>query len=469
LTRGALLVCGTSSSAGKSTVVTGLCRLLARTGVRVAPFKAMNMSNNAVVATDGGEMARAQYAQALASGVPPVTAMNPVLLKPLGARRSEVIVRGRVANPDTPWTDLFATARAAFAELRDTYDVVVVEGAGGAAEINLLDRDLANLPLARSLGIPAVLVADVDRGGMLAAVTGTVALLPDDLRSLLRGVVVNKFRGDPVLLQPGLDVIADRTGIPVLGVLPWLDGNAVDSEDSLDLDALGGTVRDDALDVAVVRFPHASNWSDVEPLLHDPAVSLRLVTSGAALGDPDLVVLPGSRRVVADLRWLRARRLDTAVASSQAVVLGICGGYQMLGDQITDRDGVEERAAVRALGLLPVATTYERDKLTRWRHARALGHPVCGFDMRHGRVTSDGDSWVDGDDSASRGRVFGTNLHGLFEHDDFRRAFLTAVAARRNRTVTAPTVSFGGIRRDAAERIADALTHDVPTLTAMIA
>ena len=425
------------------------------------------MSNNAVVASDGGEIARAQFAQATAAGVAPLTAMNPILVKPLDDRCSQVIVLGRVHGDELPERAL-EIACTAFRDLLGTHDVVIAEGAGGAAEINLLARDIANLPLARELGLPALLVANVERGGMLAAVVGTVALLPDDLRACLRGVVVNRFRGDIRLLQSGLDLLEAHTGLPVLGVLPELQDVSLDTEDSLDLDAIRRTAGSGALDVAVVRFPHASNWSDVEPFAHDPATSVRFVGSTTALARPDLVVLPGSRRVIADLHWLRACGLADAIetlARGDTVVLGICGGYQMLGMRITD-SGVEETADVAAMGLLDVETVYDATKLTRWRDARAFDVPVRGFDMRHGRVTvRRGECWVTGDESVRRGNVFGTNLHGLFEHDDLRRALLEHVATLRGGHVDAPEICMTELRTAAHDRIADAVDeHLVSTL-----
>jgi adenosylcobyric acid synthase len=453
------LVCGTSSSAGKSTVALGLCRSIARRGVRVAPFKALNMSNNAVVATDGGEIARAQFGQAIASGVAPVSAMNPILVKPLDDYRSQVIVRGRVHGAELP-SDALGVAVDAFAEVQNAHDVVVAEGAGGAAEVNLLARDIANLPLARELGLPAILVADIDRGGMLAAVAGTVALLPKELRACLCGIVVNRFRGNIALLEPALAMLEARTRLPVLGVLPELETVSIDTEDSLDLDAIRHPVGVGSLDVAVVRFPHASNWSDIEPIAHDPSTAVRLVGSAAAIGVPDLVVLPGSRRVLADLQWLRERGLADAItklARANTTVLGVCGGYQMLGRHVRD-EGIEDTGDQRGLELLDVETVYDGEKLTRWVDACALGTRVRGFDMRHGRVSVGRDErWITGDDSACSHGVFGTNLHGLFEHDLFRRSFLEIVAARRHLRIDAPTIRFADLRAAAHDRIADAV------------
>jgi adenosylcobyric acid synthase len=462
--RGSLLVCGTASSVGKSTVATGLCRWLARRGVLVAPFKACNMSNNATVATDGGEIAWMQHIQARAAGIASTSAMNPVLVKPLDDRHSDLILRGRsvgiVAGVDTAhFPGMQRAVCAAFDELRDQYDVVIAEGAGSAAEINLLERDLANLPLAAATGTPAILVADIDRGGMLASVVGTVALLPDELRATLAGIVVNKFRGERSLLEPGLALLEARTGLPVLGVLPALDAPPLDSEDSLDLNAIDTPASEDGLDVAVVRYPSIANWSDLAPLAHDPAVSLRLVHSAVALGKPDLVVLPGSRNVLGDLAWMRARGLDAAIAACDASVFGICGGLQMLGKRIVD-EGVESGGDVRGLGLVPIVTAYARDKIVRRVRGQAMDHDVQGYEIRHGRSRRYGGGPFavldrDEEDGIDCGQIAATNVHGLFEADGFRRAFLQRVASRQGRDLPDARIRFGAVRARTFDALAD--------------
>jgi len=473
--RGAVLVCGTSSGAGKSLVVTGLCRLLARDGVRVAPFKAQNMSNQSAVTRDGGEIGRAQWAQATAAGVEPEVVMNPVLLKPDGDATSQVVVAGRVAGRTTAhgWGEqapsLLPVALDALADLRRRFDVVVAEGAGAAAETNLLDRDIVNLPLAAAAGLPAVLVADIERGGMFASVAGTFAVLPDELRSCLRGVIVNRFRGDRALLADGIVDLEARTGVPVLGVLPRLagvsvDAISIDAEDALDL-ALAGAATG-PLDVAVVRLPHIANATDVEPLQIEPSVSVRFVSHPAALGRPHLVVLPGTKATVADLAWLRATGLDRAIADSGATVLGICGGYQMLGRHIDD--DVESAAGrVEGLGYLPHSTMFATEKVVRRRRAGARGHTVDGYEIHHGVV--DGPTgWLA---HSNDGRWWGTSGHGLFEHDGFRHDFLALVAERAGVPYDPGTQSWAGVRREQHDRIADALlAHlDLERLRAIIA
>jgi len=477
---GALMVCGTASDVGKSHLVTALCRLLHRRGVRVAPFKAQNMALNSAVTLSGHEIGRAQAVQARAAGVDAEVAMNPVLVKPTGDRTSQVVLMGR------PWGHhdalsfqaakprLRATVLAALADLRARFDVVILEGAGSPAEINLLDDDIVNLRLAAEVGAPALVVGDIDRGGVFAALYGTVALLPDDLRPLVRGFVINKFRGDPALLGDGLADLERRCGVPTLGVLPWMYDVGLDAEDSLSLrgrrpsadrPALG-----DTLDVAVIRLPRIANFTDLEALETEPGVGVRMVTHPGALGDPDLVVLPGTKTTVADLQWLRASGLDLALdraRSRGSVIVGICGGYQMLGRAIDDAVESEGTGAgVAGLGWLDVTTVFAVDKVTRRRRGRALGHPICGYEIHHGLVRRgpQGRPWTHLDDGSGTegegttddgGQVLGTSLHGLFDNDGFRRAFLVDVARRRGRDFAAAERSFAAARETQIDRLAD--------------
>ena len=451
-----MLVCGTASGVGKSTVVTALCRALARRGLAVAPYKAQNMSNHSAVCADGAEIGRAQYAQAQAAGVEAEVAMNPVLLKPTSARTSQVVVLGRVAGTTDArqWGDaapsLLPTALDALASLRARFDVVIAEGAGAAAELNLLDRDIANLPLARAAGMPALLVADIDRGGVFASVAGTSAVLPPDLRPLVRGVLVNKLRGDPaVFVEAGGPALVRTSGLPVLGVLPWLDGALLDEEDSLDLGrswAASHATDPPALDVAVVAFPRLANATDLEPLVAEPGVGVRLVHGPQQLGAPHLVVLPGTKATVSDLAWLRSSGLADAlvalVGRGRTTVLGICGGLQVLGREITD-EGVESgRGTVAGLGALPVRTRFHADKVVR----RVPG----GYEIRHGRVEPEQPMHASGD-----GRWRGTSIHGFLEDDDERAALLQAVAERAGVPWSGRGVRFAEVRRSHHDRLAD--------------
>jgi len=482
--RGGLMVCGTSSDAGKSHVVTGLCRLLARRGISVAPFKAQNMALNSYVTTAGHEIGRAQGVQALAAGVEPVVAMNPILLKPTGERASQVIVNGQpighlsAAEYHDLKPRLLATVLDALGDLRRRFDVVIVEGAGSPAEINLLDHDIVNLRIAAEADLAAVVVGDIDRGGVFAALYGTVMVLPDHYRKLIRAFLINKFRGDPALLGGGLDDLERRCGVPTIGVLPFIADVALDAEDSVALDGLrprpAAPVLADALDVAVIRFPRLANVTDVDALAIEPGVSVRLVGRPDALGAPDLVVLPGTKATVADQAWLRESGLAAAIVERHrtgTVILGICGGYQMMGRTILD--GVEsEEGRVDGLGWLDVTTVFRPDKLTRRRSGRALGQAVVGYQIHHGRTTR-GDracGWIDldggevegaADGPPSAARVFGTSLHGLFERDAFRAAFLGVVAERRGKAFTAAGVSFSAARQDQFDRLADLLEDNV--------
>jgi len=477
------MVCGTTSNAGKSTVVTALCRVLARRGVRVAPFKAQNMALNSVVTPEGHEIGRAQGVQAFAAGIEPEAAMNPILLKPTGERSSQVVVAGRSIGEMTAVEyherkpELLSLVLAALDDLRHRFDVVICEGAGSPTEINLLDHDIVNLRVAHDAQLPAVVVGDIDLGGVFAALYGTVALLPDHYRRLVRGFIVNKFRGDPALLLDGCAQLHERTGVTVLGVVPWITGTAIDAEDSLALRELasdGRATPGDVLDVAVVALPRISNFTDVDPLRCEPAVRLRLVSDAAMLGRPDLVILPGTKSTVLDLGWLRDRGIDEALRHTSATVLGICGGYQMLGESIDDE--IESRAGtVPGLALLPVGTSFQADKVTERCSGTALGHAISGYRIHHGRVEArGGDPFVAVDgtvDGVSRGSVHGTTVHGLFEADDFRRAFLALVATRSGKQFVPDERSYASIREQRVDEVADVVeAHvDMDALTELIA
>jgi len=470
--RGALLVAGTSSDAGKSVLTAGLCRHLARQGTRVAPFKAQNMSLNSYVTLDGAEIGRAQAMQAAAAGIEPDARMNPVLLKPGSDTQTHVIVLGQPADEVSAAEyrghagRLLRVALDSLAQLRAEYDVVICEGAGSPAEINLRDTDIANLGLAQAAGLPVLLVGDIDRGGVFAALYGTLALLSPADQALISGIVINKFRGDPGLLAPGLRMLTGLTGRPVLGVLPWRGGLALDMEDSLSLDSVRGVVGvptnkpfgSEVLRVSVVRTPRISNFTDVDALAAEPGVLVRFATRPAELADADLVILPGSRATVADLGWLREQGLAAAVeqrARQGLPVLGICGGYQMLATEIDDP--VESRAgAVAGLGLLPARVAFGAGKVLARPSGTGYGVPVTGYEIHHGvaMVTGPGTEPFPG--GCRSGAVFGTVWHGTLEGDEFRRAFLTEVAALAGRQFTvAPDTNFAAARQAALDSLAD--------------
>ena len=472
--KGALLVAGTSSDAGKSVLVAGLCRWLARQGVRVAPFKAQNMALNSAVTADGAEIGRAQAMQAAAAGVEPEAAMNPVLLKPGSETRSQVVLLGQPVA-ETGALDyqelkpaLEAAVAASLTDLRRRFDVVICEGAGSPAEINLRHRDIANMGLARAADLPVIVVGDIDRGGLLAALYGTLAVLdPADQRHIA-GFVVNKFRGDPRLLAPGLDMLKAMTGRPALGVLPWRHDLWLDAEDSLDLDSRPREALPphgpESLRIAVVRLPRMSNVTDVDPLAAEPGVIVDLATTPAQLDGADLVILPGTRATVSDLAWLRDAGLAAAIggrARDGRPVLGLCGGYQMLAREIAD--DVESRAGtVPGLGLLPATVKFAVAKTLARPSGTALGEHVTGYEIHHGVVDADGGAgFLDG---CEAGAVRGTSWHGIFEADGFRRAFLRDLAARTGRDFTpAPDVSFAAVRERRYDVLADMIAGHLDT------
>jgi adenosylcobyric acid synthase len=473
--RGALLVTGTGSDAGKSALVAGLCRWLARQGVSVAPFKAQNMSLNSFVTAEGAEIGRAQAVQAAAAGIEPTADMNPVLLKPGSDRRSQVVVLGQAeAEADAVGYRAHAprlrrVALASLARLRDRYDVVICEGAGSPAEINLRATDVANMGLARAADLPVIVIGDIDRGGVFAGLVGTLALLEPADQALVAGFVINKFRGAPELLDSGLSRLRELTGRPVYGVLPWRDGLGLDAEDSLALN--GGTHHGpfgtkEFLRVAVVKLPRISNFTDADALAAEPGVMVRFTENPAELADADLVVLPGSRATAADLAWLRERGLAEAVAGRARAgrpVLGICGGYQMLAGRIDDP--VESRLGLLdGLGLLPVRVVFGPSKRLGRPAGRALGAAVTGYEIHHGiaEVTDPAaEPFLDG---CRRGAVWGTSWHGVLENDEFRRAFLAEVAAQAGRDfIPAPGTEFAAVRQARLDALGDLVAEHLDT------
>lgn len=457
-----LLVAGTTSDAGKSIVTTALCRALSRRGVNVAPYKAQNMSNNSMVCAspDGGtaEIGRAQWVQALAANAKPEPAMNPVLLKPGSDQRSHVVVMGQPGGEvsSSNWTTgrrhLATAAHAAYDDLSGRYDVIIAEGAGSPAEINLRDGDYVNMGLAQHAQLPTIVVGDIDRGGVFAAMFGTLALLSPADRRLIAGFVVNKFRGDLNLLRPGLVDFEQRSGRPVFGVLPWDQNVWLDSEDALDLESRR-TADASTRKVAVIRLPRISNFTDVDALGLEPGLDVTFATDPRDVSDADLIVLPGTRATIADLTWLRDRGLDRALTSHVQrgrSLLGICGGFQMLGQTIRDPHGVEgdAGAVVDGLGLLEVSTTFGVQKVLRLPHGSALGAPASGYEIHHGQIdVAGGEPFLGG---ARAANVYGTMWHGSLEGDEFRRAFLGATLS------TEPsTVSFAAARAQRLDRLGD--------------
>jgi cobyric acid synthase CobQ/L-threonine-O-3-phosphate decarboxylase len=449
----ALMFQGTSSNAGKSVLAAALCRILHQDGLRVAPFKSQNMSLNSSVTRDGREMGRAQVVQAQACRLEPDARMNPILLKPSSDTGSQVIVLGKpVGNMSVGEyirfkPEAFAAARAAYDELAAAHDVIVLEGAGSPAEVNLKHHDIANMAMARHAGAPVLLVGDIDRGGVFASFVGTLEVLAEWERALVAGFVVNRFRGQVSLLDPALAYTSRRTGRPVLGVVPYLRDLGLPEEDSVTFKALPAETAGGAeVEIAVVDLPHISNFTDFDALRLEPDVRVRIVRTAAELGRPDAVLLPGSKNVISDLAHLRASGLAAALlelaAAGCSEIVGLCGGYQMLGTRIDDPHGIESgQGTLQGLGLLPVATVLAQEKtLTRvaGRH-RGAALEVAGYEIHHGQtvaaepltptvVRADGE--VIGLGRAD-GLIWGSYLHGIFDADPFRRWFADGLRRRK--------------------------------------
>ncbi|MGW3953967.1 cobyric acid synthase [Streptomyces sp. NPDC004752] len=489
---GGLLVAGTTSDAGKSVVTAGICRWLVRQGVKVAPFKAQNMSLNSFVTREGAEIGRAQAMQAQACRIEPTALMNPVLLKPGGEQSSQVVLLGRPVGELSArgyhggrQQRLLGTVLDCLATLRSTYDAVICEGAGSPAEINLRRTDIVNMGIARGARLPVLVVGDIDRGGVFASFFGTVALLSREDQEQVAGFLVNKFRGDAGLLAPGLDMLHALTGRHTYGVLPFRHGLGIDEEDGMGVPAARaesraggrgsppGAVREsavaepvgaDVLRVAVCAVPLMSNFTDVDALAAEPGVVVRFVDRPEELADADLVVVPGTRGTVRALQWLRERGLArtlTRRAREGRPVLGICGGFQILGEHIEDE--VESRAGqVPGLGLLPVRVRFAPEKTLARPFGTALGEHVEGYEIHHGVAdVIGGEPFLDG---CRVGRTWGTHWHGALESDGFRRAFLREVAAAADRRfVPAGDTSFAALRERRLDRLGDLIEQHADT------
>jgi adenosylcobyric acid synthase len=489
-----LMVQGTMSSVGKSLVVAALCRLFRQDGLRVAPFKAQNMALNSFVTRDGREIGRAQAMQAAAAGVDITVEMNPILIKPEADSFAQVVVLGR------PWArlpageymrrrgELWQVVTAALDSLRAQYDLVIIEGAGSPVELNLRQSELVNMAIAAHAQAPVLLVGDIDRGGIFAQLLGTLMLLEDSERALVRGLIVNKFRGDRQLFADGTAILEQRGGVPVIGVLPFLRDLRLPDEDSVALDdrrqspAERQSVSDGALDIAVIRLPHISNFDDFDPLMAEADTHVRFVERAEDLGRPDLLILPGTKTTIADLCFLQECGLAARIgelARSGTPTLGICGGYQMLGRAIHDPTGVESNVPELAgLGLLPVVTTFEDTKQTvraqgqiiadRGLFATANQLPLSGYEIHMGRTLLDAGSMplvqvtarrevavADSDGAVTTdGWIAGTYFHGLFDNDALRHTMLGNLAARKGRSRMPSAVRFD--REAAYDQLADA-------------
>ena len=486
-----LMIQGTASSVGKSLLVAGLCRYFKQLGLRVAPFKSQNMALNSFATPEGLEIGRAQAMQAQAAGVAPHVDMNPILLKPEAEARAQVVVMGKPQGSFSAQAyhdrkrEFGATIADALARLRARHDIVVIEGAGSPAEINLRDRDVANMFVAELADAPVMLVGDIDRGGVFASLLGTLMLLTPAERARVKALIVNKFRGDRRLLDSGIVMLEERAQCPVLGVVPYLRDLGIADEDSVALeDRRPAAPADERLDVAVVLFPYISNYDDVLPLENEPGVAVRFVGAVEEVGEPDLLILPGTKRTVGDMAWLRRQGLADVVAErvrQGQPVFGICGGYQMLGQAIADPLGIEGPAGeVEALGHLSCRTRFAADKVTRQVQAlscpsfvsdgEALSTTSAGYYIHMGRVELAADAQpllrVDGVGEgcvAPHAPVAGTLQHGIFDHDRLRGQLIRYL--RRRRGVLTPYQVRAHRPDDAFDRLAATLRDTLdPTL-----
>lgn len=468
-----IMVQGTMSGAGKSLLCAALCRIFAQDGYRTAPFKSQNMALNSFVTRDGLEMGRAQVVQAQAAGVEPDVRMNPILLKPSSDIGSQVIVNGEVRG-DMPAKEYFRRKKAlipdilrAYDGLASEFDIIVIEGAGSPAEINLKSDDIVNMGLARLVAAPVLLAGDIDRGGVFAQLYGTVELLEPDERARICGLIINKFRGDVEILRPGLAMLEEKTRLPVVGVVPYLKVD-IEDEDSLS-ERLQQKNAVKPLDVAIVRLPHISNFTDFMPLEQHPLLGVRYVQAARELGMPDLIILPGTKNTVNDLLWLRQCGLETAVqklARRGTPVLGVCGGYQMLGGMLDDSAGTESGRpqTLRGLELLPTRTVFTLEKrraqVTATAAAPFAGAALTGYEIHTGRTTVEGAPFctlADGTpDGCVQGSVFGTYLHGLFDSGELTEK-LAALLCRRKGLApeTAAPLTMQAYREQQFDLLAD--------------
>lgn len=468
-----IMIQGTMSNTGKSVLAAALCRILRQEGYRVAPFKSQNMALNSFITRDGLEMGRAQVMQAEAAGVEPSVAMNPILLKPTSDIGSQVIVNGEVWGTMGAGEyfrrkkELIPTILEAYHTLERQYDIIVLEGAGSPAEINLNQDDIVNMGMARMAGAPVLLAGDIDRGGVFAALYGTLELLRPQERDMVKGTLINKFRGDVEILRPGLDMLRELTKIPVLGVIPWLDLD-LDDEDSLS-QRFSAYREGRSLDVAVIRLPRLSNFTDFAPLERHEDMGLRYVTRPEELGRPDLVILPGTKSTLSDLKWLRECGLEAAILKLSAratPVIGICGGFQMLGHTLSDPECVEGGGQMRGLGLLPMNTVFSREKtrkqteysvhISQGFFAPLSGIRVEGYEIHMGQSDGQGPIYT-------QDRVLGTYLHGLFDSAAFTQALVEQLREEKGlpRQSLGKAMDLRRYKEEQYDRLADAVRHSL--------
>ena len=477
-----IMIQGTASNAGKSLLCAGLCRIFAQDGYKVAPFKSQNMALNSAITKEGLEMGRAQVVQAQAAGVEPTADMNPILLKPTSNVGSQVIVRG-IPRGTMGAVDyykyknqLIPDIMESYRRLDENYDIIVIEGAGSPAEINLKEDDFVNMGMAKLADAPVLLCGDIDRGGVFASLYGTVKLLEEDEQARIKGLLINKFRGDVEILRPGLSMLEDLTGKPVLGVVPMLDVD-VDDEDSLST-RLERNKKVGLIDIAVIRLPRLSNFTDFNPLERMEQVNLRYVRDPRELGNPDLILLPGTKNTMDDLRWLRESGMETRIlrhAESGGAVVGICGGYQMLGASVSDPDGVEGGGTLRGLGLLPGDTVFFGEK-TRTQvegtflrgegiFASMAGVPFTGYEIHMGETEVSGAPLLSLRDQLGQektgghaaGNIWGSYIHGIFDRGECAAALVNCLMAARGLSPDAAALDWADYQQQQYDKLADGL------------
>ncbi len=486
-----LMIQGTGSGVGKSVLVAALCRHFFKNGLRVAPFKAQNMSLNSFVTEDGGEMGRAQVFQAEACGLKPSVAMNPILLKPSSDNQSQVIVMGRpVANSDAKnyyrnKETYFKEAVSAFESLRQSFDLIILEGAGSPAEINLKQHDVVNMRMAKLANAPVLIVGDIDRGGVFAWMKGTYDLLDSEEQNIVKGFLINKFRGDLDLLKPGLTQFENLVHKPVLGVIPFDRELYVDEEDSVPLPSISTEINgiQDKLKIDVIRLPRISNFTDVSPLMHNPGILLRYVWRPDQIQDPDLILVPGSKNVLEDMEFLKNQGLDKKILACNkegSLILGICAGFQMLGDLLEDPLGIESSAKkFDGLGLLKMKTEIQQEKITRQTNPITCESPIfkrgintSGYEIHMGRsqiqrdypalfLNSEGNANPELGISNADGTVLGAYIHGFLDSNDIREAFLKHICKKRKLPQDCASFDYKKFRDRQMDRLCDLFSNNV--------
>lgn len=488
----AIMIQGTMSNAGKSLIAAGLCRIFKQDGYKVAPFKSQNMALNSFITKEGLEMGRAQVMQAEAAGIEPSVDMNPILLKPTNDTGSQVIVNGEVRGNMSARDyfkykkQLFCDVMKAYQKLDEQYDIIVIEGAGSPAEINLKEDDIVNMGMAKRAHAPVLLVGDIDRGGVFAQLVGTVMLLDDEERDMIKGLIINKFRGDKSILDPGVEMLEKRAGKQVVGVAPYLDVSLED-EDSL-TERFEGNQEVGLIDIAVIRVPRISNFTDFNPFERMPGVSLRYVTTVNGLKNPDMIILPGTKNTMGDLLWMRQNGLETAIlkkAAAKTVIFGVCGGYQMLGEILSDPYGVEQKGTMRGMGLLPIETVFTKQK-TRTRVSGSFskiegplfglhGVQLAGYEIHMGDTTllegaraltsirdTNADNSGEKADGAFMGQIYGSYVHGIFDKEEVSDRIVQALGKKKGIDTSEMTgVDYQTFKESQYELLADGLRKNL--------